>query len=140
MVYNGQQIKMKKSIFIIASLAAVVLFSSFVIARNVTSNKTDNPVTVSANDGWEYYKPVTVYYNNGKQNKQLYVWKKTVCGDPDYMLSSSQSSLTFGSSVGKNYYYGKEQDWTSEYKYVSSYQGLTGNPKVYFSTYLQGWD
>ena len=52
---------MKKSIFIIASLAAVMLFSSFVIFQNVSSNKTESPVTISANDGWEYYKTVSVY-------------------------------------------------------------------------------
>lgn len=38
MVYNWQQLEMKKSIFIIASLAAVVLLSSFVIERNVNNN------------------------------------------------------------------------------------------------------
>lgn len=45
MVYNGQQIKMKKSIIIIASLAAVVLFSSFVIFHN--ENNTSQIISTS---------------------------------------------------------------------------------------------
>lgn len=131
---------MKKSIFIIASLAAVVLLSSFVIARNVTNNKTENPVTVSANDGWEYLKPITVYYNEGESYTQFYIWKKSVCGDPDYLLSSSSSRLEYEASISKNYNYGKERDWTSKYKYVSTkyFGGIYS--EVYFSTYLQGWD
>ena len=136
---------MKKSIFIIASLAAVVLLSSFVIARNVTNNKTENPVTVSANDGWEYYKTVTVYTvsSSGYRSKlECYVWKKAVCGDPDYVLSESKSKLECETAISKNYYYGKDQDWTSEYKYVASLSTCYTNPsaKGYFNTYLQGWD
>lgn len=128
---------MKKSIFIIVSLAAVVLFSSFVIARNVTNDKTDNPVTVSANDGWEYYKSTTGYYSEGKKHSTIYIWKKTVCGDPDYVLSNS-SERCDGYAISKNYYYGKDQDWTTSYKYTArdSFNGTT----FYFNCYLQGWD
>lgn len=129
---------MKKSIFIIASLAAVVLFSSFVIARNVTNNG-DNPVTISSNDGWEYYKPVTIYYENGNRTSDVYIWKKTVCGDPDYMISWSSSELRGEAPISKNYYYGKDQDWTTEYKYVTTIV-YNNTRKAYFNTYLQGWD
>ena len=131
---------MKKSIFIIASLAAVVLFSSFAIAHNVTSNMADNPVTVSANDGWEYYKPVTVYYKSGSdiKNQDYYVFKKTTCGDPDYMLSIRKDGLCWEMSITKNSNYGRGYDWTSEYRYTANNRG--NNIKYYFNCHLQGWD
>jgi len=131
---------MKKIIFIIASLAAVVLLSSFVISRNVTSNTAKNPETVSTNDGWEYYKPVTIYYKDGDiRFSDVYIWKKTVCGDPDYMISWSNSELRGEAPISKNYYYGKEQDWTTEYKYVTTIV-YNNRRNAYFNTYLQGWD
>ena len=132
---------MKKSIFIIASLAAVMLFSSFVIFQNVSSNKTESPVTISANDGWEYYKTVSVYTEGKSYVYTLYVWKKTVCGDPDYVISKDKNKLSCECSISKNYYYGKDH-WSSEYKYVTTLSGCISNPasKGYFNTYLQGWD
>ena len=132
---------MKKSIFIIASLAAVVLLSSFVIARSATSDKTDNSVTISSNDGWEYYKPVTIYYrSDGSSHSEYYIWRKTVCGDPDYMICTSSRELDFTKrSISKNYNYGRDIDWTSEYKYTFNGYNIG---KAYFSTYLpgRGWD
>ncbi|MBO2524083.1 MAG: hypothetical protein CW341_00025 [Bacteroidetes bacterium] len=133
---------MKKSIFIIASLAVVVLFSSFVFARNATNNTTDSPVSVSANDGWEYYKTVSVFREGDSYTYTLYVWKKTVCGDPDYVLSESKTELECECAISKNYYYGKDH-WSSEYKYVATLRSCiinSTNNKGYFNTYLQGWD
>ncbi|MBP5546133.1 MAG: hypothetical protein J6X59_02450 [Bacteroidales bacterium] len=141
MVYNGQQIKMKKSIFIIVSISAVVLLSSFVIEHNVTSSKSDCNVSISDNDGWEYYKPVTIYYGDkGSSKGQYYIWKKNICGDPDYLICSSRYSLDWTKrSISKNYNYGKDIDWTTEYKYTFDGYNIG---KAYFSTYLpgRGWD
>ena len=136
---------MKKIIGIVLSLAAVVTLSSFVIAHNVNNDKTDNPETISANDGWEYYKPVTVYYmhpNYGKLSFTKYIWKKTVCGDPDYLLSGSADKLSCTESISRNYNFGRDVDWTSEYKYkVSNLPcGRGDEGECYFDTYLQGWN
>ena len=132
---------MKKIIGIVLSLAAVVTLCSFVIAHNVNNDKINNPETISANDGWEYYKDVTVFVREGSYSYTAYVWKKTVCGDPDYILSRSSASLSEQCSISKNYYYGKDKDWTTEYKYtVSTAPGFSSGEKGYFSTYLQGWD
>lgn len=132
---------MKKIIGIILSLAAVVTLSSFVIAHNVSNDKSDKPECISASDGWEYYKTVTAYYMAGssKRTCTLYVWKKTVCGDPDYIISWSSSEIEGESSISKNYYYGKDQDWTTEYKYVTT-NYYDNKYKTYFNCHLQGWD
>lgn len=133
---------MKKIIGIVLSLAAVVTLSSFVIAHNVNNNRTDNPESISANDGWEYYKGVTVKYGEGSNYKTTcYIWKKTVCGEPDYLLSRSSKQLEDESSISKNYYYANScGDWRSEYKYSATTPGIIGSPTGYFSTYLPGWD
>lgn len=130
---------MKKIIGTILSLAAVVTLSSFVIAHHFNNDKTDNAETISANDGWEYYKTVTVYRSGGQYDDTWYVFKKTVCGDPDYILSSSKNSVTCESSISKNYNYGKDVDWTSQYKYTATLN-YSNRPKGYFNCYLQGWD
>ncbi len=124
------------------SLAAVVTLSSFVIAHNVSNEKTDNPEAISANDGWEYYKTVSVQTEENGYNYTLYVWKKTVCGDPDYVLSSSKREIECECAISKNRAYGKGYDWTSDYKYVATLRGCITNPsrKGYFDSYLQGWD
>ena len=131
---------MKKILGIVLSLATVMTLCSFVIAHNVNKDKTDNPESITANDGWEYYKPVTVYTNNGTRSYEHYIWKKTVCGDPDYLISWSRSALTAPKSISKNYNYGKDQDWTSEYKYTAGLSGGSTGDKCYFNAYLQGWD
>ena len=146
MVYNGQQLKMKKIIGIVMSLATVVTLCSFVIVHNVNNDKTDNPEAISDNGEWEYYKPVTVFYYNRPSDENIYkseyfIWKRTVCGEADYLLSASQSSLLWESPISKNYSCGTGQDWTSGYKYIVStvpgkYQGCKGA----FTTYLPGWD
>ena len=69
----------------------------------------------------------------------LSVWKKAVCGDPDYIISWSSSEIKGESSISKNYYYGKDQDWTTEYKYVTT-NYYDNNYKTYFNCHLQGWD
>ena len=132
---------MKKITGIILSLAAVVTLSSFVIAHNVSNDNTDKSESISTSDGWEYYKTVTVVWQSGGRqfDDTWYVFKKTVCGDPDYILSSSKSSVTHESSISINYNYGKDVDWTSQYKYTATIN--TGNRhKGYFNCYLQGWD
>lgn len=134
---------MKKSFVIIVSLAAVMMLSSFVIAHNVTNHKSNNPETISANDGWEYYKTVSVFREGDSYDYTLYVWKKSVCGDPDYVLSSSNSKLECECAISRNYYYGKGNDWKSGYKYVATLRGCivnSSNNQGYFNAYLQGWD
>ena len=140
MVYNWQHFKVKKIIGIVLSLAAVVILSSFVIAHNVNNDKVNNLETISANDGWEYYKTVTVYYESGGgiKNCDYYVFKKTVCGDPDYLLSIRKDGLCWEMAITKNYNYGNGSNWTSEYKYTAN--NRNSNLKYYFNCYLQGWD
>lgn len=131
---------MKKSILIITSIAAVVLLSGFMIAHNVTNDMVNNIETIYVSGEWEYYKPVTVYYDGGYKHSEQHIWKKTVCGDPDYLISWGERSLVHPQSISKNYRYGKEQDWTTEYKYTANLSGGESGTKCYFSTYLQGWD
>lgn len=121
MVYNGQQIEMKKILIVLSAIAAFLTASAFVTTGKHVSKFDNSPVVVNDN-GWEDYTTVTaIAYKKNKDGKwekgsgALYgtkIQRREWCGTPEYRAEVSSSN-----------YYPVSKSPVKEYMYCFYYDG-----------------
>ncbi len=114
MVYNGQQIKMKKLLIVLGVMAVFFATTAFVSTGIQVTNSDETP-TILKDNGWEDYTTVTAYaYKKNKDGEWVKgsgayyntkIQRREWCGEPEYRAKTNSGYYPVSKSPIKEYKY-----------------------------------